>query len=281
MATPVIDLTVSHPVSIIVHALLPTSTSTSTTTAITTTTSLPPPLPQPKQSSLDPILLQHIGELEQHIADLIQSNLAMEERLDKHGTQLYNLKNLNIPQKVRKAIDEIVTDAVDWVMQAHLRARFSVLPAIDMKEVLQQRISGGSSQEEKKEVLHKHQDLLSCLRLLLLHLLTTSDTRYESTGVFAAHESSPADSLMNEDSILVNSWASASVSTYEPPAENLLLAKIRDMMTFMNWYCSKVNKTVLTQADFKGQAYKVVKAFYPDVIYLQFQMEECHKMLTD
>ncbi|GJT75359.1 hypothetical protein Tco_1042084 [Tanacetum coccineum] len=163
---------------------------------------------------------------------------------------------------------------------------------------------------------------------------TTSDTRYESTGVSAAHESSPTDSLMNEDSIpeeqvqlsddedtgndhlpnadmrkgwwkplpeeerpatpepawtipssnisdVENNWASALVSTYEPPAENSLLAKIGDMTTFMNWYCSKVNKTVLTQADFEGQAYEVVKAFYPDVIHLQFQMEECHKMLTD
>ncbi|GJW75126.1 hypothetical protein Tco_0134496 [Tanacetum coccineum] len=95
MATPVIDLTVSHPVSTTVHAPLPTSTTT--TTSITTTTSLPPPPPQPQQSSSDPILLQRIGELEQHIADLIQSNLALEERLDKHGTRLYNLENLNIP----------------------------------------------------------------------------------------------------------------------------------------------------------------------------------------
>ncbi|GJR71290.1 hypothetical protein Tco_0083655 [Tanacetum coccineum] len=38
---------------------------------------------------------------------------------------------------------------------------------------------------------------------------------------------------------------------------------------------------MLTQADFEGQAYEVVKAFYPDVIHLQFQIEECHKMLTD
>ncbi|GKG39544.1 hypothetical protein Tco_0463689, partial [Tanacetum coccineum] len=77
MATPVIDLTVSHPFSTIVHA--PLSTSIATTTTITTKTSLPPPPPQPQQSSLDPILLQRIGELEQHIADLIQSNLALEE----------------------------------------------------------------------------------------------------------------------------------------------------------------------------------------------------------
>ncbi|GKA20812.1 hypothetical protein Tco_0700801 [Tanacetum coccineum] len=73
--------------------------------------------------------------------------------------------------------------------------------------------------------------------------------------------------------------ASALVSTYEPPAENSLLTKIRDMMTFMNWYCSKVNKTVLTQADFERQAYEVVKNFYLDVIHLQFQMEDYHKML--
>ncbi|GJY33761.1 hypothetical protein Tco_0418230 [Tanacetum coccineum] len=78
-----------------------------------------------------------------------------------------------------------------------------------------------------------------------------------------------------------NNWASALVLTYEPPADNSLLAKIGNMTTFMNWYCRKVNKTVLTQADFEGQAYEVVKAFYPDVIHLQFQMKECHKMFTD
>ncbi|GJW67888.1 hypothetical protein Tco_0122312 [Tanacetum coccineum] len=35
-------------------------------------------------------------------------------------------------------IDEIVTDAVDWAMQAPLRARFRDLPTIDIKEILQQ-----------------------------------------------------------------------------------------------------------------------------------------------
>ncbi|GJV60018.1 hypothetical protein Tco_1466118, partial [Tanacetum coccineum] len=49
---------------------------------------------------------------------------------------------------------------------------------------------------------------------------------------------------------VVNNWASALATTYEPPAENSLLAKIRDMTTFMNWY------------------------------YQKFHMEECHKMLT-
>ncbi|GJS00612.1 hypothetical protein Tco_0317120 [Tanacetum coccineum] len=39
------------------------------------------------------------------------------------------------------------------------------------------------------------------------------------------------------------------------PSSNI--SNIRDMMTFMNWYCRKVNKTVLTQADFEGQAYEI------------------------
>ncbi|GJR14530.1 hypothetical protein Tco_0797182 [Tanacetum coccineum] len=38
---------------------------------------------------------------------------------------------------------------------------------------------------------------------------------------------------------------------------------------------------MLTQADFEGQAYEFVKSFYLNVIQLQFQMEECHKMLTN
>ncbi|GKE38483.1 hypothetical protein Tco_1461888, partial [Tanacetum coccineum] len=162
---------------------------------------------------------------------------------------------------------------------------------------------------------------------------TTSDTRYESAGVFGTHELSPNDSLMQDDSIpeeqvhlsddedsetdhqskvdsrkdwwkplheeerpatpeptwtipfsntsdVANNWASALATTYEHPAENSLLAKTGDMTTFLKWYCRQVNKTTLTQADFERKAYEVVKAFYPDVVHLQFQMEECYKMLT-
>ncbi|GKC63964.1 hypothetical protein Tco_1096562 [Tanacetum coccineum] len=37
----------------------------------------------------------------------------------------------------------------------------------------------------------------------------------------------------------------------------------------------------LTPDHLEGPAYEVVKAFYPEVIYLQYQMEECHKLLTN
>ncbi|GJW90916.1 hypothetical protein Tco_0168469 [Tanacetum coccineum] len=39
--------------------------------------------------------------------------------------------------------------------------------------------------------------------------------------------------------------------------------------------------TELTPKHLEGPAYEVVKAFHPDVIHLQFQMEECHKLLIN
>nr|GEY96539.1 E-beta-farnesene synthase [Tanacetum cinerariifolium] len=42
--------------------------------------------------------------------------------------------------KVSKAINEVVTDAVDWAMQAPLRNRFRDLLEADMKEILHQRM---------------------------------------------------------------------------------------------------------------------------------------------
>ncbi|GKD77435.1 hypothetical protein Tco_1340056 [Tanacetum coccineum] len=70
------------------------------------------------------------------MADMVEANQALEERLDKQGNKLYNLENLDIPHKVSKAVDEIVTDAVDWVIQAPLKDRFRDFPEADMKEIL-------------------------------------------------------------------------------------------------------------------------------------------------
>ncbi|GJR41014.1 hypothetical protein Tco_1216698 [Tanacetum coccineum] len=128
MTSPVIDLIVSHPVSTTIHAPLPTSTAI--TKVITTTTSLPPP-PQPQQSTEDPMLLKRIGELKQHMDDLIQDNLAFEERQCK----------------------------------LHFELRFRDLPTVDMKEILQQRMFKDNSYKahdvhnDLYEALHKSLEL--------------------------------------------------------------------------------------------------------------------------
>ncbi|GKE56189.1 hypothetical protein Tco_1495374 [Tanacetum coccineum] len=149
MTTLVIDLIVSQPVSIMIQALLPTSTAT--VIAITTITSLLPPPPQPQQGY-------------SNMANLLQDNLALEERLDKHGSRLYKLENLDIPHQVSKAVDEIVMDAVDSAIQAPLMDHFRDLPEADMKEIFHHRMwetkSYKAHEDHKKlyEALEKSMD---------------------------------------------------------------------------------------------------------------------------
>ncbi|GJT08826.1 hypothetical protein Tco_0843288 [Tanacetum coccineum] len=413
MTSPVIDL-VSRPNSPNVHRPLPfTATETATTTTTITTLPLPPP---PQQGSSDPTLLKHIGELEQHIADLVDANQALEEKLDKHGSRLYKLENQDIPNQVRKAVDEIVMDAVDWAMQAPLRERFRDLPEADMKEILHNRMWESKSYQthedhmmlyealEKSMARDNHDQLLSDLAearkmkkkrqdspktppgspphppppppppagpsgtpgassasgssqslppppppsntqgdqststaapsssktaaLVEYTAWTTTDTRikpsvssipeelhmdddtiadeqaYSSGAKDIGHNHIPIVNLrqswwkpLTEDrpatpepawtipssdlTIPTNNWASALKSTYAPPPENSLLAQTSDMATFMDWYCKNQGISELTQKDLEGPAYEIVKVFHPDVIHLQFQMEECHKLLTD
>ncbi|GJY61869.1 hypothetical protein Tco_0462526, partial [Tanacetum coccineum] len=143
MTTPVIDLTTTQS-----DSLLPTSTAT-ISTITTTTTTLPSPPPQPQQSTAYLILVKRIGELEQHMADLIQNNLALEERLDKQGSRLYNLENLNIPHKVSQAVDEIVTDAVDWAHEVHNDLYEALQKSLEL-DYLNQRLADQEEARKKK-----------------------------------------------------------------------------------------------------------------------------------
>nr|GEW86797.1 hypothetical protein [Tanacetum cinerariifolium] len=135
MTSSIIDL-ISRPESPKVHQQFKATTTDTTTT---TTTKLPPPQAQ-QQSTAEAMMMKRIGELEHIMANLIQVNKEIEERLDKHGARLYTLEQLDIPQQVSKAVNEVVTDAVDWAMQVPLRNRFRDLLEADMKEILYQRM---------------------------------------------------------------------------------------------------------------------------------------------
>nr|GEW07941.1 hypothetical protein [Tanacetum cinerariifolium] len=43
----------------------------------------------------------------------------------------------------------------------------------------------------------------------------------------------------------------------------------------------QIGKKKLSKSDLEGPAFKVVKAFHENIISLQFQMEDCHRLLTD
>nr|GEX93073.1 retrovirus-related Pol polyprotein from transposon TNT 1-94 [Tanacetum cinerariifolium] len=283
MTTPVIDLTTSQSGS-----PLPTS---STTTSI------------------------RIDELEQHMANLLQYNLALEERLDKMGLGCTN-----------------------WRISTSLT---SDLPIIDIKETLQQQMFEDKSYEAhedhkklydalEKSLERDYSDqLLSDLEEACQKKRKRRDVprtpswspppqpppppplagAFGAPGLYETQELSPTDSLIPDDSILDEQvhlsededsrndhlpTANSRKGWWKPlPAEKRLVtpeptwtipsSNVLDVEN--NWatamYYRQVNKTKLTQADLEGQAYEVVKAFYPDVINLQFHMEEYHKLLIN
>ncbi|GJT90144.1 hypothetical protein Tco_1078989 [Tanacetum coccineum] len=150
MTSPVIG-PVPRPDSPNVHCPLPTTT---TTTSATTTTTLPLP-PQLQQGPLDPIIIKCMGELEELIANLVEENQALEERLDKQGSRINKLEAMNLPKmireqtvefidsqeidrKINESVKEVVISSVKHAMRAPLRARFKDLPTSDMKEILLQ-----------------------------------------------------------------------------------------------------------------------------------------------
>ncbi|GKD74252.1 hypothetical protein Tco_1332534, partial [Tanacetum coccineum] len=87
----------------------------------------------------------------------------------------------------------------------------------------------------------------------------------------------PSSSL----SVPIHNWASAIASSYVPPPENSLLSQTGDIGVFIDWFCKKQGIAELTPEHLEGPVYEVVKAFHPNVIHLQYQMEECHKLLTN
>ncbi|GJU31847.1 putative reverse transcriptase domain-containing protein [Tanacetum coccineum] len=78
-----------------------------------------------------------------------------------------------------------------------------------------------------------------------------------------------------------NNWANALASSYQDPDEYKLLRQTGDMSSFINWFCKRIGKKKLSKADLEGPAFKVVRPFHDNNISLQFQMEECHLLLTD
>ncbi|GJX32208.1 hypothetical protein Tco_0242063, partial [Tanacetum coccineum] len=141
------------------------------------------------------------------------------------------------------------------------------LPTVDMKKILQQWMF-----EDNTYKTHKvYNDLYEALQ-------KSVELNYSNQLTSWGSELSPTDYLMHVNSIpkeqkplpeeerpvtlepawtipssnksdVVNNWASALAITYEPLAENSLLAKIGDMTTFMNCSDEGVTKMLIDQVD--------------------------------
>ncbi|GJW86124.1 hypothetical protein Tco_0161464 [Tanacetum coccineum] len=78
-----------------------------------------------------------------------------------------------------------------------------------------------------------------------------------------------------------NNWANTYATTYQVPAENKLQRKTCDIGSFIKWFSRQTRKKKLCKADLEGPAFNLVKAFHKNSVFLQYQMDECHKLLTN
>ncbi|GJU45241.1 hypothetical protein Tco_1202507 [Tanacetum coccineum] len=78
-----------------------------------------------------------------------------------------------------------------------------------------------------------------------------------------------------------NNWANTYATTYQVPTENKLQRKTYDIGSFIKWFCRRTGKKKLCKADLEGPAFNLVKAFHKNSVFLQYQMDECHKLLTN
>nr|GEU42865.1 reverse transcriptase domain-containing protein [Tanacetum cinerariifolium] len=383
MTSPIIDLT-SRPESPKVHQQFKATTTKTTTT---TTTITLPPSPAQQQSTVDAMVMKRIGELKYIMANLIQVNKDMKERLDKHMACLYTLEQLDIPQQVSKAIkilhqrmwesesDKSHEDHMQLfeALEKSMNCDHSEELTQDMAEASKKnkksrespkmppvspphqppphppptgssRASGapgasGSSQvlspppppstyqesqskgsatpsSSKTSASAKYQAWTTTeIRLRPSISMTPADLEMDADigpdeqaqssddeDIKSAHipkvnlrqdwlkpleeerpaTPEPAWSIPSSDvPIPIHNWASALASNYSPPLEDSLLAQTGDIATFMDWFCKRRGITELKPQDLEGPAFEIVKVFHPAVIHLQYQMEECHKLLTN
>nr|GEX28518.1 hypothetical protein [Tanacetum cinerariifolium] len=288
MTTPIVDLT-SRPGSSNVHRPLQ-----ATTTETTTTTTTHPPPPQPQQSTTDSMLMKRIGELEHIMANLIQDNKHLEERLDSHGARLYTLKNLDIPQDLPEADMKEILHQRMWETNSY-KAHKDHMPPLPPPPAGPSRTSRspGSSQvpPPPPPPLSTNQEGQSHGSIAPSSSKTSASVEYKAwtttdTRLRLSVSSTPEDLHMDDDMapdaqvhssddedigdahIPKNNWASTLASTYSPPTEDSLLVQTSDMAMFMDWFYKRHGITELKPQDLKGPSFELVKVFHPNVIHL-------------
>nr|GEV34352.1 integrase, catalytic region, zinc finger, CCHC-type, peptidase aspartic, catalytic [Tanacetum cinerariifolium] len=243
--------------------------ATATETKTTRTTIHPPP----QQSTTVSMLMKRIGELEHIMANLIQDNKHLEERLDSHGARLYTLENLDIPQDLPEAdIKEILHQRM-WETNSYKTHEDQMM----LYEALENSMNRDHSKELLKDLAEArkkkkkkcdspktppgsplHQPpppppaapsssktatsaeykawTMTDTRLRLSVSLTPKDLQMDDDMALDAQAHSSNDEDIRNAHIPKNNWASALASTYSPPLENSLLAQTGDMAMFMDWH---------------------------------------------
>nr|GEW67406.1 hypothetical protein [Tanacetum cinerariifolium] len=286
MTSPTIDLT-SRPESPKVHQQFKATTMET----ITTTTTLPPP-PAQQQSTVEAMMMKRIEQLDipQQVSKAVSEvatdavdwamqaplrnrfrdlpKADMKEILHKRMWETESYKTHKDHMQLFKALEKSMN--CDHPEELALRSSISLTPAdLEMDEDMTPDEQAQSSDDENIGSAH-------------IPKVNLRQDWWKPLEEEQHATPEPAWSISSSDvPVPTNNWASALASNYSPPSEDSLLTQIGDIATFMDWFCKRRGTTELKPQDLEGPAFKIVKVFHPDVIHLQYQMEECHKLLTD
>nr|GEU99657.1 hypothetical protein [Tanacetum cinerariifolium] len=248
----------------------------------------------------DSELATRVATLEQKLTAFEQNIKTLDNTNQDLGCKVFTLELQDLPHKIDQTINTVVKEAVHIGLQAPLRDRFRELPEADMKEILHQRMDEFLAKKDKSRKRHRDdQDPLPPPSDSDPNNVNVSD--FEDTDTTHLPKLKTIQDWMkpvpeedkpttlepdwvippNELSEPENNWANALANSYQDLDEYKLLRQTDDISSFINWFCKRIRKKKLSKTNLEGLAFKAVWPFHDNIISLQFQMEECHRMLTD
>nr|GEW89132.1 uncharacterized mitochondrial protein AtMg00810-like [Tanacetum cinerariifolium] len=228
-------------------------------TADTTTTTLPLPLPPPlQQSAPSAELLSCISTPKQVCANLKKQHNLHKKTTQAISSRVFNLELRDLPYKINETVNEAVKEAKSVI---HSEQPVNEVP-------IPKEVHHSDSEDTGMTHIPKINPRPDWLKPV------PEEDRPETPELDWVI---PPNDLPKPE----NNWANARANSYQDPDENKLIQKTGDMSSFIKWYCRQIGKSKLSKADLEGPAYKVVRAFYSNSISLQFQMEECHLLVTN
>nr|GEV83899.1 copia protein [Tanacetum cinerariifolium] len=257
LSTPIIDLSPPKPVPATTHAPI----FTATTTPTTTTLPLLPHLPQ--QSISDSELAARVAALEQKLFAFEQKRKTLDNTTQNLGSRVFNLELRDLPHKIDQTINTVVKEASGSYKSLHEHVALYEAREASMDRANRDEFLAKKDKSQKRR--HNDQDHpppppgLDLSKRRRHDLGASGSSRQQS----ASHSEQPFEDVPITDN--VNVLDSKDTDTVQLPK----------LKTRPDWMKPVLEEDILATPE-------------PDwvippneFIPLQFQMEECHGMLTD
>nr|GEV12723.1 retrovirus-related Pol polyprotein from transposon TNT 1-94 [Tanacetum cinerariifolium] len=251
-----------------------------TATTATTTTTLPLPPPPQQQSTTDLELVARVTTLEKKFANFEQKSQNLDNTTQNLGSRLFTLELRDLPHKINQTVNESGS-------YKSLPKHIALYEALEASMECANRDGFFAEKDKSRKRGYDDQDPPppppdSDLKAPLSSSKQQSGPYSEQ---LVKDVPMPDTALMSDsedtDSAHLLKIKPRPECSYQDPEEYKLLRPSSDMSSFINWFCKRIGNKKLSKADLEGPAFKVFKAFYENNISLQFQMEECHRLLTD